>query len=153
MKTYVIAAMALMGLAGCEPMSKIGLDWPLKQKPRPAPVVQDVTDPEDAPPGMGVDPGGSVVPDPVQPVGGVGFLGETVASLGDPGREGFWIETALVTTLGKGHVTYAKTGRTVKVQLIPIAGPATGGSRLSLAVMRLLDAPLTGLPEVRVYRD
>lgn len=84
---------------------------------------------------------------------GKGLLGVTVASLGDPSRDGIWIETPLVSTPAKGRVTYVKSGRTVKVDLIPISGPVTAGSRLSLAAMRLLDAPLTGLPEVQVYRD
>lgn len=135
--------MALTLMAGCTPMEKIGIDWPTKKSDRPAPVVQDDpavedTDPDDQP---------ATRPDET-----TGFLGVTVASLGDPGRDGFWIETPLVSTPGKGRVSYEKSGRTVKVDLIPIEGPATAGSRLSLAAMRLLDAPLTGLPEVKLYR-
>ncbi|MGH1354479.1 MAG: D-galactarate dehydratase [Thalassovita sp.] len=80
-----------------------------------------------------------------------GFLGRTVAALGDPGKLGFWIETPLTSTAGKGRVTYEKSGRTIKVDLIPIPGEATAGSRLSLSAMQLLDAPLAGLPEVMVY--
>jgi hypothetical protein len=78
-------------------------------------------------------------------------LGVTVASLGDPARPGFWLETPLVRAPATGQVAYQ--GKTAQVDLIPIDGPATGGSRLSLAAMRLLGAPLTGLPEIRVYRD
>ncbi|GGG61251.1 hypothetical protein GCM10011415_04150 [Salipiger pallidus] len=76
-------------------------------------------------------------------------LGTTVASLGDPSRSGFWLETPLVTAEGKGRVVY--NGKSAQVDLIPIAGPATGGSRLSLAAMRLIEAPLTDLPTVEVY--
>lgn len=143
MKAYVTAAMALTLMAGCTPMEKIGIDWPAKKTERPAPVVQDDPAVEDSIPDERPTP---------QPDESTGFLGVTVASLGDPGREGFWIETPLVSTPGMGRVTYEKTGRTVKVELIPISGPATAGSRLSLAAMRLLDAPLTGLPEVKLYR-
>ncbi|MDX1781252.1 MAG: hypothetical protein R3256_08025 [Thalassovita sp.] len=82
-----------------------------------------------------------------------GLLGTTVATLGDPAREGFWIETPLVAEPGKGRVRYPANGREVRVDLIPIAGAVTAGSRLSLGAMRLLDAPLTGLPEVEVYLD
>lgn len=78
-------------------------------------------------------------------------LGSTVASLGDPARPGFWIETPLVSAPGQGRVLYPETGKSARVELIPIAGPATAGSRLSLAAMRLIGAPLTGLPEVEVY--
>lgn len=82
-----------------------------------------------------------------------GAIGTTVASLGDPARPGFWIETPLVSEPGRGSVLYRPTGRRLNVDLIPIAGPASGGSRLSLSAMRMLDAPLTGLPQVDVFRN
>ncbi len=145
MKTYLIAALAVLAVAGCAPMERIGLDWPAKKTDRPTPEVQDESTLEETLPEAedALDQGSEKT----------GLIGVTVASLGDPAKAGFWIETPLVQTTAKGRVTYAKTGRTVKVDLIPIEGPATAGSRLSLATMRLLDAPLTGLPEVKVYRD
>lgn len=76
-------------------------------------------------------------------------LGVTIAALGDPARPGFWLETPLVATPGTGRVEYQ--GKTAQVQLIPIEGAATAGSRLSLAAMRLVGAPLAGLPEIRVF--
>ena len=79
-------------------------------------------------------------------------LGPTIVSLGDPTRPGFWIETPLVSALGSGRVVFPATGKSSQVELIPIDGPATAGSRMSLPAMRLIDAPLTGLPEVRVFR-
>jgi hypothetical protein len=82
-----------------------------------------------------------------------GSIGTTVASLGDPARAGFWMETPLVSTPTKGSVLYRPTGRRLNVDLIPIAGPASGGSRLSLSAMRMLDAPLTGLPQVVVFKN
>ncbi len=81
---------------------------------------------------------------------GDGRLGTTVASLGDAGEPGFWIKTPLVSEAKPGRLFYATSGRTVQVQLIP-AG--SGGSQVSLAAMRLLDAPLDGLPELVVYAN
>lgn len=78
-------------------------------------------------------------------------LGRTVASLGDPVSPGFWLATPLVSEPGQGRVFYRATGQSVVVELRPIAGPATGGSQISLPAMRLLGAPLTGLPELVVY--
>ena len=80
-----------------------------------------------------------------------GRIGTTIASLGDPAEGGFWVKTALVSAPTSGRVVYVNSGRSVQVQLIPLDGPAGGGSQISLAAMRLLDAPLTGLPELVVY--
>ena len=78
-------------------------------------------------------------------------LGETVASLGDPTEPGFWLKTPLVKTRRAGVVAYPEKGTTVQVELIPIDGEAGSGSRISLAALRLLEAPLTGLPKVEVF--
>ena len=75
------------------------------------------------------------------------FLGSDIASLGDPTRPGFWIETPLATTPGKGRVTLSGDGGGVEVDLIP----SESGSRLSLAAIRLLEVSLTDLPTVDVY--
>jgi hypothetical protein len=78
-------------------------------------------------------------------------LGKTIGSLGDPVKPGFWLETPLVVTRQAGRVEYPGTGKSVAVDLIPIDGPVTAGSRVSLAALRLLGAPLTGLPELIVF--
>jgi hypothetical protein len=78
-------------------------------------------------------------------------LGLTIASLGSPSEPGFWLKTPLVDRQGPGRVLYPETGKTVQVTLIPIDGPKTAGSRLSLPALRLIEAPLTGLPQVRVF--
>ena len=83
--------------------------------------------------------------------GGETSLGKTIVSLGDPTRPGFWIETPLVKAPGQGRVLYAATGQSSQVALIPIDGPATAGSRMSLPAMRLIGVPLTGLVEVDVF--
>lgn len=78
-------------------------------------------------------------------------LGSTVASLGDPTDPGFWLETPLVSSVTKGRVVYPANGKSAQVELRPIEGPASGGSRISLPAMRLIGAPLTDLPTLTVY--
>jgi hypothetical protein len=78
------------------------------------------------------------------------LLGTTVASLGSPTEPGFWLKTPLVKTESRGRVTNKANGKTSAVTLIPIEGPATGGSRLSLPAMRLIEASLTELTELNV---
>ncbi|WP_372609904.1 hypothetical protein [Aquicoccus sp.] len=86
--------------------------------------------------------------------GGAGrSLGRTIASLGDPARPGLWIETPLVSAPGRGRVVYPRNGKAVELDLIPIKGPRTAGSRMSLAALRVIEAPLTDLPEVEVYSE
>ena len=80
----------------------------------------------------------------------IGTLGRTVASLGNAAEPGLWLKTPLVQTEQPGTVYYPATNKSVKVTLIPIEGPVTAGSRLSLQAMQDLGAPLTGLPEVDV---
>jgi len=83
--------------------------------------------------------------------GGERELGRTVASLGDPARPGFWLETPLVSAPAKGRVIHPETGVSVAVELLPAEGPATAGSLISLAAMRLLGLPLTALAELIVH--
>lgn len=79
-------------------------------------------------------------------------LGTTVASLGDATQGGFWIRTPLVKSAGKGRVVNPATGKSVNVDLIPLAGPASAGSQVSLPALTTLGADLTDLPSVEVYR-
>ncbi|MFQ1700223.1 D-galactarate dehydratase [Loktanella agnita] len=76
-------------------------------------------------------------------------LGVTVASLGPPTEPGIWLKTPLVDVLTEGRITFA--GKSINVELRPSGGAAGAGSQISLAAMRLLDAPLTGLPEITVF--
>lgn len=80
-------------------------------------------------------------------------LGTTIASLGPPAEAGLWLSTGLVTEVAQGRVEYPAAGTSVALELRPSGGAATAGSQISLAAMRLLEAPLTGLPELVVYRD
>jgi hypothetical protein len=77
-------------------------------------------------------------------------LGRTVATLGSPSEPGLWLKTPLVKAERKGRVTNPANGKSSAVTLIPIDGPATAGSRMSLAAMRLIGASLTDLTTVEV---
>ena len=87
----------------------------------------------------------------VQPVSGGRDLGVTIASLGAAGEPGFWLKTPLATEAGPGRVVYLANGKSLKVDLVPLPGEAGAGSRISLGALRVLEAPLTGLPELRVF--
>lgn len=136
--SFAVPLLGLLILSACAPLDGLGLSRPAS-KPTPVEALPD--------------------PEPVEeteieaPETEAGMLGRTIASLGDPNKPGFWIETPLARQSGKGRVRYDKSGRTIKVDLIPIPGEPTAGSRLSLAAMKLLDAPLAGLPEVVVFAD
>lgn len=81
-----------------------------------------------------------------------GRLGTTIASLGDATQGGFWIKTPLVNQPGKGRIVYRGTGKSVDVDLIPLPGPATAGSQVSLPALTTLGVSLTDLPEIEVFR-
>ena len=83
------------------------------------------------------------------PASGARELGTTIASLGSPTEPGIWMKTPLVSAVTEGRVEY--NGKSVNVELRPSGGAAGSGSQISLAAMRLLEAPLTGLPEVTVF--
>lgn len=78
-------------------------------------------------------------------------IGHTIASLGNPTVPGFWLETPLISEPAKGRVMNPATNKSVAVQLLPIAGPETAGSRVSLSAIRLLGAPLVGLVDLVVF--
>lgn len=80
-----------------------------------------------------------------------GKIGTTVASLGDAAQGGMWLKTPLVKGAGQGRVVDAATGKSVAVQLIPLAGPVTGGSQISLKAMQALGVGLTEMPKLTVY--
>lgn len=80
-------------------------------------------------------------------------LGTTIVSLGPPAEPGLWLRTGLVSAVTMGRIEDAQSGTSVALELRPSGGPATGGSEISLAAMRLLGVPLTAMPEVVAYRD
>lgn len=77
-------------------------------------------------------------------------LGRTVVSLGSPTEPGLWLKTPLVSEEVQGRVTNPANGKSSLVTLIPLEGPATAGSRMSLPAMRLIEVSLTDLSEVEV---
>lgn len=81
-----------------------------------------------------------------------GRIGTTVASLGDASQAGLWIKTPLVTAPGKGRIVNPATGKSTNVDLIPLGGPASGGSQVSLPALQALGASLTDLPTIEVWR-
>lgn len=80
-------------------------------------------------------------------------LGSTVASLGNPTEGGFWIKTPLVKARGIGRLVNPATGKSAKVDLIPLDGPVGGGSQVSLPALQLLGVSLTDLPTLEVYKS
>ncbi len=83
---------------------------------------------------------------------GATFLGTTIASLGDPTEQGFWLRTPLVETETQGSVE-TESGAVVQLKLIPIDGPSSAGSRISLAAMRGLNLGLTDLASLKVSKS
>ena len=81
---------------------------------------------------------------------GAKSLGTTVASLGSATEPGLWLKTPLVKSEMQGRVTNPATGKSSTVELIPLDGPASGGSRMSLSALRLIGASLTDLTKVEV---
>ncbi|MBD3663595.1 hypothetical protein H9Q16_06650 [Sulfitobacter sp. TSTF-M16] len=77
-------------------------------------------------------------------------LGTTVAALGSPTEPGLWMKTPLVDSEQQGRVTNPANGKSSLVTLLPLEGPDTAGSQLSLAAMRIIEASLTDLTEVEV---
>ncbi len=84
-------------------------------------------------------------------VAGERRLGTTIASLGSPTDPGIWFKTPLVSSVTQGRVVY--NGTSVNMELRPSGGVPGQGSQISLAAMRLIGAPLTGLPEVTVFAN
>jgi len=82
--------------------------------------------------------------------GGEAALGTTVASLGNPAEPGFWAETPLVSEVRRGRLTDPASGASVQVELRPSGGASGSGTRVSLPAFRVLELPLSALPELRV---
>lgn len=155
MKQVILISASCLGIAGCT-----GIDMN-NILPRPPHLVQPADTPSATPntppaPPMNAttvnefdtateaDKMAAVAPAPAP----AGSLGTTVANLGDPTTPGFWVETPLVSSETEGRVQSKATGRTVKVTLRPTN---SGGSRISLSALQLLDLDLSGLHELVVF--
>lgn len=85
------------------------------------------------------------------PASGERRLGTTVAALGAPTDPGIWIKTPLVSAVTPGRAEVSASGKSANIELRPSGGAAGSGSQISLAAMRLLEVPLTGLPELVLF--
>ncbi|MEO0766972.1 MAG: hypothetical protein AAFY75_13225 [Pseudomonadota bacterium] len=112
-----------------------------------SPVSSDVQRPVARPEGAAP----REVSDSGPPEVSAGTLGRTIASLGNPGEAGMWLKTPLVSTERSARVSNPATGQSVELTLIPIEGPRTAGSRMSLAAMQAIGAPPGDLVEVDVF--
>lgn len=88
-----------------------------------------------------------------KPASGEQKLGSTIASLGNPSEGGFWIKTPLVKSRGIGRIENPENGKSAKVDLIPLDGPASGGSQVSLPALQLIGVSLTDLPSIDVFKS
>lgn len=156
-----ILLLALPLLAACAELGPAVPEAPVVEAAQPAPPPRpDTLDPTPPPP----PPVDAVTEEELDttseedraealalpPAPPAGSLGTTTATLGPPGDPGIWIETPLVSAVTPGRVTYAGNGKSVNVELRPSGGEPGSGSQISLAAIRLLEAPLTGILELQV---
>lgn len=163
-KTAAVMMLGFAALAGCAGDGRLAWPWAREQSAPPAAQAGPETP---APTAQPERRGGRLTPEGFDltseaeraaaradgATGGGALLGRTVASLGAPQEQGFWLRTGLVTTERAGRVRAPDTGVSVKVTLRPSGGRASAGSQLSLAAFRALGAPLTSLPQIEVYAD
>lgn len=152
MRAWVLVGVIAAGLSGC---AKVAM-WPSTGKATDGEVVEETVRADILPDGtvrpvarpmQGATGGGNAVLG-AKVVPPKGALGGTVVSLGSPAEPGFWLKTPLVAVPVDGRISHG--GKTVDVQLIPINGKASAGSRLSLKAMQALGIPLTELTKVQV---
>lgn len=79
-----------------------------------------------------------------------GELGQVTVTLGDPADPGLWVKTALVSEEVPGTVRTG-SGEAIAVTLRPLG--SDGGAQISLAALRALGLPLTGLVPVTLARS
>ncbi|WP_390914308.1 hypothetical protein [Pseudosulfitobacter sp. SM2401] len=147
MKNIVTSVVICAALAGCG-LTPNGLKTPTKTIEADVPVGDAAAGVQTRPLARPVASDVVTTPEAAKPVPTSGDLGSTVASLGSPAEPGLWLKTPLVSTQSTGKVSY--NGTSIDVTLIPINGPVTAGSRLSLQGFQSLGAPLTELVEVQV---
>ncbi len=170
MMRFVLSVVVLASVAGCSDLaSRLGVDLGKRGKtaapsdpflPQDAAPSQTVLAPETAappPPATAQTAEALDTTTPQQraaaaapPEAPSKALGTTVATLGSPTEPGLWLKTPLVSVEQQGRVTNPANGKSSLVTLIPIEGPETAGSRMSLAALRLIEASLTDLTEVEV---
>lgn len=172
MKTILVAGLSLSVLAAC---TKDGLSSATKDRPAAAADPKEIDSNLSAEQVAAVTaitrapapkPAARATPDKLdtttaeqkaaaaeKPASGETKLGSTVASLGNPSEGGFWIKTPLVKSPGIGRIENPANGKSAKVDLIPLDGPASAGSQVSLPALQLLGVSLTDLPSLDVYKS
>lgn len=146
-----LAALTLSGCGSVPAIFAPKADAPVQEVTEPAPEGTEPAPLDSDAPAEGAAAGAdetSPAAPPARPKAAPGLPGRTVAALGDPAQPGMWMETPLITREQPGIVAYGAA--TARVTLIPSGGAATSGSRLSLAAMRALGAPLTDLVDLEV---
>ncbi|SFC08199.1 D-galactarate dehydratase [Tropicimonas isoalkanivorans] len=157
MATRVLMAAMVLGVAGCAQIgAPFRADAPkaVQEAPEgPAPGTEQAPPPKSA---VTVEQFDTTTAEeraaaaaPVED--GEKRLGTTIASLGDPADPGFWAETGMVDSVIQGRLENPANGKSVKVELRPSGGAAGSGTRVSLPALRVLEAPLTSLPELVVF--
>lgn len=169
MKRAAVAALVL-GLAGCGTTpdlvpeeevagearsSGITTDILVRPRARPQGLVDRVAATLGANTAQGGDALDAQVPANAAAALGAGAdgapLGTTVASLGNPTEPGLWLKTPLVSGEAKGRILVSATGKSVAVTLLPLDGPQTAGSQISLSAMQSLGLGPTDLPTLDVF--
>jgi hypothetical protein len=173
MTRIILTSLLVLGVAGCSVAERIGIaPTPSARPAAAAPAPAETVVPGAAPVSESTLTPATTAPPPpaaartaealdtttaeqraaaAAPAAAAGAsLGSTVAALGSPTEPGLWLKTPLVSSERQGRVTNPANGKSATVTLIPLAGPATGGSQMSLAAMRLIEASLTDLTTVDV---
>ncbi|MEM8577357.1 MAG: hypothetical protein AAGF60_05860 [Pseudomonadota bacterium] len=146
MRWTILLPLLLAGCAsGLSPFARPEAEAPAPQAEL-APLPEDGVRPQ-ARPADGATPDGAAQAQ--ASAAPAGALGTTVASLGSPAEPGLWLKTPLVSAQQPGRISYG--GASAQVTLIPLDGPVTAGSRMSIAAFQALGAALTDLPEVTVF--
>jgi len=156
----LLGALALLALAACTPGGKVPQDGPrspgaadgnaqaaagtVTAAARPSPAARTASEFDTT---TRAQKAAAAAP----PSTGERRLGTTIASLGDPSQPGFWIKTPLVQSEADGRIVNPANGRSAKVRLIPLAGPASAGSQVSLPALQLIGVSLTDLAGIEVY--
>lgn len=146
-RVVMIGAVALLG--ACETSTLRGPDEEVAGEGRETGVTTDILVRPRARPEGPRRAGPELVDTVPDAPAATGLLGTTVASLGAVSEPGLWLKTPLVAAEQPGRVR-VPGGTAVAVRLLPIEGPDTAGSRISLGAMQALGVSLGDLPTLEV---
>lgn len=121
---------------GLKPADIIAASTPVAIPPAPEGSTAPAPAPTSAAPAVGTPEG----------------LGSTVASLGLLDRGGLWLRTPLVSAETPGRIRNSANGAELDVLLLPKEGAPGSGSQISLAALSELNASLTDLLTLIVFK-